>query len=196
MRAQSAEPRADVDLVLKLGGSLIAHPEHLASVLEIVRDSAADVRLVIVPGGGPFAEVVRDVDRTLGLSDEAAHWMAVLGMEQCAHLIASRLEGGVVASDRDGIRRAFDDGHVPVLALSRWLQDADPLPHSWDVTSDSIAAWVAGVTRARRLVLVKAPGAGPSNLVDAHFNQLRTPGVESVIVTADDVEGLRSALRR
>jgi aspartokinase-like uncharacterized kinase len=193
--AQSPEPRALVDVVLKLGGSLIAHPEYLAAVLAIVREAAQHLRLVIVPGGGPFANVVRDVDRALGLSDDAAHWMAVLGMEQCAHLIASRLEGSVLVSDPDGIRRALDLRHVAVLAPSRWLQDADPLPHTWDVTSDSIAAWVAGMTGARRLVLVKAPGAGPSNLVDGYFDRVGALNVETVIVTADDVARLRTALQ-
>jgi aspartokinase-like uncharacterized kinase len=194
-RAESQEHKPDVDIVVKLGGSLIAHPEHLEAVLAIVREAACRVALVVVPGGGPFADVVRDVDRTLGLSDEAAHWMAVLGMDQFAHFIGSRLDDGAVVHDRDGIRRTIDRGLVPVLAPSRWLQETDPLPHSWDVTSDSIAAWVAMITGAPRLVLVKAPGAGPSNLVDAYFHQLESRNVEPVIVTADDVDGLRSALR-
>jgi aspartokinase-like uncharacterized kinase len=194
-RAESQKPKADVDIVVKLGGSLIAHPDHLEAVLAIVREAACRVRLVVVPGGGPFADVVRDVDRTLGLSDNAAHWMAVLGMDQFAHLIGFRLDDGTVVHDRDGIRRGIDQGLVPVLAPSRWLQETDPLPHSWDVTSDSIAAWVAMMTGAPRLVLVKAPGAGPSNLVDAYFHHLESHNVEPVIVTADDVDGLRSALR-
>ena len=193
--AQSPEPKADVDIVVKLGGSLIAHPQHLEAVLAIVREAACRVRLVVVPGGGPFADVVRDVDRTLGLSDDAAHWMAVLGMDQFAHLIHSRLEGVALVSDRDGIRRGIDQGLVPVLAPSRWLQETDPLPHRWEVTSDSIAAWVAVMTGAPRLVLVKAPGAGPSNLVDAYFHHFNAHMVQSVVVTADDVDSLRSALR-
>ena len=193
-RAPSREPKADVDIVVKLGGSLIAHPEHLEAVLAIVREAACRMRLVVVPGGGPFADVVRDVDRTLGLSDDAAHWMAVLGMDQFAHLIASRLEGGEVVSDRDGIRRVIDRRLVPVLAPSRWLQEVDSLPHSWEVTSDSIAAWVALMTGAPRVVLIKAPGAGPSNLVDAYFHHFDGHNVEPVVVTADDVDGLRSAL--
>ena len=74
---------------------------------------------------------------------------------------------------------------MPVLAPYRWLRDGDALPHTWEVTSDSIAAWVAGELGARRLVLVKAPGA-TGDLVDKYFEQARRPGVESCVVTADD----------
>ena len=35
------------------------------------------------------------------------------------------------------------------------MRSADALPHSWEVTSDSIAAFVAGALDAGRLVLIK-----------------------------------------
>ena len=84
-------------------------------------------------------------------------------------------------------------GRVPVLAPSRWLRDADPLPHSWDVTSDSLAAWIAGVVGARRLVLIKPPGAS-GQVVDAYFSGTLPASVKAVIVTADRLDELRSAL--
>ena len=48
---------------------------------------------------------------------------------------------------------------MPVLLPSALLAERDPLPASWAVTPDSIAAWVAGAAGAGRLVLVK-PVAG------------------------------------
>jgi aspartokinase-like uncharacterized kinase len=160
--------------------------------------------LLIVPGGGPFADAVREVDRRLaaherlGLGDEAAHWMAVLAMDQHAHLIAARLAGAVVVTDPGEIRDAFNARHIPVLAPYRWLREADPLPHSWDVTSDSIAAWVAGRVGACRLVLVKPPGLRPStdgHGVDAYFSRAVPAGVRSLIVPADQIDVLNAALR-
>ena len=58
-------------------------------------------------------------------------------------------------------------GRVPVIAPYRWLREADPLPHSWDVTSDSIAAWLASALGAARLVLVKPPGATGDDALSA-----------------------------
>ncbi|MGH7649286.1 MAG: hypothetical protein ACREND_14305, partial [Gemmatimonadaceae bacterium] len=74
----------------------------------------------------------------------------------------------------------------------RWLRARDPLPHSWDVTSDSIAAWVAGELHARRLVLVKPAVAEQAALVDAYFQRALPNGVEVVIA---DAPGLTEALR-
>ena len=135
---------------MKVGGGVLAHPEHFEASLAAIASAAERRRLLVVPGGGPFADAVRAVDRRFKLPDDTAHWMAVLAMDQYAHLIVARLTGGeLVAAPREVVA-ALRAGHVPVLAPSRWLREADPLPHSWMVTSDSIAAWVGGTVGARR----------------------------------------------
>jgi aspartokinase-like uncharacterized kinase len=174
-------------------------------------------RLLVVPGGGPFADAVRDVDSRIGLSDDAAHWMALLAMDQYAILVASRLAGSVLVTKRHEIADALDASvrRIPVLAPYRWLREADPLPHNWTVTSDSISAWIAGRVDARRLVLIKPAGAplrlaygtgatgfgesaqkaAASELVDAYFPQALPPQVRFVMVAgADQKEALRLAL--
>ncbi len=173
------------DVVIKVGGSLLADLEQLNVVLAAIAHAARTRRVLIVPGGGPFADAVREVDRRMGLPDDASHWMAVLAMDQYAHVLASRLSDGVVVTAVIDAVRMLDAGRIPVLAPSRWLADVDPLPHSWDVTSDSVAAWVAGQTNARVLILVKAPGASGPDIVDRHFAQVVPAHIVPVVVTAD-----------
>lgn len=184
-----------VDIVVKIGGGVLAHPDRFEAALDVIREAGRDRRLLIVPGGGPFADTVRDVDRRFRLPDDVTHWMAILAMDQYAHFLHSRLAGSAVVSGPDEIAAALDAGHVPVLAPSGWLRAADPLPHTWDVTSDSIAAWVAGEVGAPRLVLVKPPGAPDDDLVDGHFSHALSAHVTPVTVTADRLDALRSALR-
>jgi aspartokinase-like uncharacterized kinase len=172
-----------VDVVVKIGGALLAHPQEFSSVLTTVAEVARERRVLIVPGGGPFADVVRDI--TLRPSDEAAHWMATLGMDQHAYLIADRLDTAAVVETPPTIAAAIEGGQLPVLAPFRWLSRVDPLPHSWDVTSDSIAAWVAGELSAQLLVLVKPPGATGDRLVDGYFQRALPPGADVRIVSAD-----------
>ena len=196
---RSSEPEAidaRVDVVVKIGGGLLSNPRQLDPVLSAVCAVAGARRVLVVPGGGPFADTVRSLDRQLPLSDDAAHWMAVLGMDQFAHLIAARLDGAVFSETPHEIASALDRGKVPILAPSRWLRAADPLPHAWDVTSDSIAAWVAGRVGASQLVLVKPSGVRPSGgqLVDAYFARTLPAHVGSVIVAADQIQALQLAL--
>ena len=186
---------AIVEMVVKVGGGVLAHGKLFDAALASIGAAARDRRLLVVPGGGPFADAVREVDRRLRLPDDAAHWMAVLAMDQYAHLVAARLARGVVVEEPREIATALSAGHVPVLAPSRWLRRADPLPHAWTVTSDSIAAWVAGRVGARRLVLVKPPGATVGELVDAYFPRALPAHVTPLIVPADQEEALGSALR-
>jgi aspartokinase-like uncharacterized kinase len=185
---------AIVDIVVKVGGGLLGAPAHFDAVLAAIAHASSASRILIVPGGGPFAETVRQVDREFGLTDDAAHWMAVLAMDQYAHLITSRVPRGALATDASEVAAAFSAALVPVLAISRWLRDADPLPHTWAVTSDSIAAWVASAVGARRLVLVKPPEARSRGAVDAYFDRALTAGVTSTVVPADDPGALRLAL--
>jgi len=195
--SNDTDAAAAVETVVKLGGGVLAHGAHFDAALAEIGAAARERRLLVVTGGGPFADAVRQVDRRLGLSDDAAHWMAVLAMDQYAHLVAARLAGGVLVAEPREIAIALGagPGTVPVLAPYRWLREADPLPHAWTVSSDSIAAWVAGAVGARRVVLVKPPGASGSELVDAYFARALPAQVTSVIVPADDLDALQSALR-
>jgi probable H4MPT-linked C1 transfer pathway protein len=183
-----------IEIVVKLGGGVLAHAGHFDAALAAIGAAAGDRRLLVVPGGGLFADAVRQVDRRLRLSDDAAHWMAVLAMDQYAHLVTARLAGSVLVTEKREIATAHEAGLVPVLAPSRWLREADPLPHSWDVTSDSIAAWVAGAVGARRLVLIKPPNAAGGDLVDGYFSRALPPQLTTVIVGADQVDALHAAL--
>src|SRR5439155_15008290 len=147
------------------------------------------------PGGGPFAEAVRQMFKRIKIGEDAAHWMAVLGMDQSAHALAARLPEAALVDGDGGIAAALQANRLPVLAPYRWLRAADPLPHSWEVTSDSIASWLAGQLGARRVVLIKPAHADPKKLVDSYFLRTLPHGVEHLIVTADDIGQLDVALR-
>jgi aspartokinase-like uncharacterized kinase len=179
---------ASFDTVVKVGGAALRDPGILEGVALALTALASRVPVLVVPGGGPFADAVRDADRRFSLSDDAAHWMAILAMDQAAALLADRFVSGRRVTSPEAARAALLDGSVPVLAPGRWLRECDPLPHSWAATSDSVAAGVAGRLGARRLVLVKPPGSDlghPEALVDPCFKARLPAGLEWSVVTAD-----------
>lgn len=143
--------------VVKLGGSLALNPA-LKDWLEVLAREGGG-RVVIVPGGGPFADAVRAVHRHWGLPDPVAHRMALLAMEQY---------GLMLAGMQPGLRTAYTAEEMADVLVRRavavWLPTrmaAGPEGHdieeSWNATSDSLAAWLAGQLKARHLVLVKSP---------------------------------------
>jgi (4-(4-[2-(gamma-L-glutamylamino)ethyl]phenoxymethyl)furan-2-yl)methanamine synthase len=180
-----------IDVVVKVGGSLLAHDEALRAVLDLLDRSSGTL---VVPGGGPYADDVRAAYARGDLDDHGAHWAAVFAMEQYAGVLVDRMRRAIRVTTAREARVAMACGGRPVLMAERWLREADPLPHSWNVTSDSIAAWVAGQAGARRLVLIKPPGA-IGNLVDAYFERALPAGLDVHVVPADQMERLRDALK-
>lgn len=133
-------------IVVKIGGSLIHRAGEI--VKEIVDYSnAAGETILIVPGGSVFADTVRKVKA----SDEASHWMAILAMEQYGYYIADGGDAELVDDIRVG------EGAYILLPYA-FLKKKDELPHTWDVTSDTIAAWVAHELGARYIKLTDVDG--------------------------------------
>jgi len=200
------------EAVIKVGGSLAGDPglPHLLETLGAL--AAVGHRLVLVPGGGPFADAVRAACAAHDPGPSAAHWMAILAMDQYAHLLAARTPGAALVVGPEEVAGALAAGRMAVLAPYAWLRAADPLPHSWDVTSDSIAAWVAARLGAPRLVLLKSVDGirdeagtvlarvercalGGRDEVDAYFAQALEPGTACWIVNGRRPERLRELLR-
>lgn len=186
-----------IDLVVKVGGALLRNATAYDDVVHALSTRGRAAPMLVVPGGGPFADAVRVADRALAFGDDAAHWMAVLAMDQHAHLLAGRVSDSAVVANIDEISAAIAGGLLPVLAPYAWLRAADPLPHSWDVTSDSVAAWVAGTVGARRLVLIKI-GAGEAGgathavdrYVDPYFARAVPSGTKVTIVPPGGVRDI------
>ncbi|HJH31668.1 MAG TPA: amino acid kinase [Methanosarcinaceae archaeon] len=128
-----------MNVVVKLGGSLISSaPDIVNQLLEYAQTSKdRDVAILIVPGGGIFADKVRSVSEKYDIGDGAAHWMAILAMEQYGYYLTDKTGAKGIESIND-----LPCG-VSILLPYRLLKETDELAHSWDVTSDAIAAWVA-----------------------------------------------------
>jgi aspartokinase-like uncharacterized kinase len=166
-----------VVIVVKVGGSLFDHPA-LGAGLRAYVASLTPAEVLLVPGGGPVADAVRELDRVHALGEEASHWLALRSLSVTADLLKEllaredgRAEPGRSQDDRlrllDPFAFALEDESRP-----------GALPHSWSVTTDSIAARAAVVFRAGRLVLLKSvdvppdtpwPEAAAKGWVDAHF---------------------------
>jgi 5-(aminomethyl)-3-furanmethanol phosphate kinase len=182
--------RGLIDLtVVKFGGSY-AFSTNLKNWIDAVAACAG--RVVVAPGGGLFADAVRTAQARMGFDDRAAHQMALLAMEQYGCALANLGAGLRLAASATAIRRVLLDGGVPVWSATRMVCAAKDIPGSWEVTSDSLAAWLAGRIGAKRVLLVKRVEPPPGRLraqdlvadgiVDPAFPRfLRASGAEASI---------------
>lgn len=185
--------------VVKLGGSLLHDPLLPAWLSRLATQGAGQT--VVVPGGGPFADAARALQKEWRVGDLCAHNMAVLGMAQCAHLLHGLEPRLALADSEADLRACLDEGRAAIwlpLFLQRHAPDALT---SWDVTSDSLAAWLALRLGARAVVLVKscpvpaqatAAELATAGIVDRAFpgyaDQCARAGIACTVLTRSDID--------
>lgn len=141
--------------VVKIGGSLSAAPDRRRRLLNAIADGTQGA-CIVVPGGGGFAEAVREDQIRDGFDDATAHRLALDAMGRMAALFRE-IEPKLI--------RTVDPWNEGPRSIARvWdpaaLRDGHPdIPETWDVTSDSLALWLAARLGARRCVLVKSVNA-------------------------------------
>ncbi len=183
--------------VLKLGGSLLDLPDLAVKVRQVLNHLHGDLPLLIC-GGGAAADLVRQWHRDFQLDEEQAHWLALEAIRLNQRLLLELLPECELVASRESAAAAWQRERLPLLDLAAFVRDeefslaeAERLPHNWNVTSDSLAAWVAIRWPARRLVLLKSAelpttdsrlsfrAAVDLGFIDAHF-----PALEPDLPTA------------
>ena len=140
--------------VIKVGGSLSEDSASLTTLCQELGALAKSYRMLVVPGGGKFADVVREFYHNFVLSDTVVHKMAILSMDQFGLFLSSITPNSQTTYVLEEARRFSSAGILPIILPSRLMFQKDPLEHSWNVTSDSIAAYIAGLLLAKKLILV------------------------------------------
>ena len=161
--------------VVKVGGSLFDLPE-LGSRLQAIISQLADWRLCFVAGGGALADVVRSLQPIHGLKDSVAHRMAMSSLRVGERLLCELVPGSTIARNLTEANDTLDQSKHAVIQAAEFVSygaQQRALAENWDVTSDSIAAWVAGRMDATKLLLLKSTDPPDdlrhSNRVDAAF---------------------------
>jgi aspartokinase-like uncharacterized kinase len=187
-------------IVVKVGGSLYDWPPLGERLSEFLESFQAEV--CIIPGGGAAAEAVRRWDEIHLLGEEESHRLAIQAMtlsgRYLAALLAGRASGGF-GKDLAQPSFARPANKVEILEVETWMRCHDTLPHSWDVTSDSIAAHVAIEMKASKLILLKSTDmiydswrdAADHEFVDHYF-----PTIANRIQCPIEIVNLRGAALR
>jgi aspartokinase-like uncharacterized kinase len=140
--------------VIKVGGSIALHPEKLRALCTKISEESKKHRLIVVPGGGEFADTVRTLDKQFSLSCIVSHKMAVLGMDQYGLMLSDLIPNSVTVSKLEEVKYFLDKSKLPIFLPSNLVLSEDPLENSWEVTSDSIAVYLAHRMQVHKVLLV------------------------------------------
>lgn len=165
-------------VVVKIGGSLMRSNAAVRLLERWPRSPAT--RCIVVPGGGIFADAIRTAQAELGFSDATAHRLALMAMEMSARVLTDSTPGFLCASTLPEFVDVWNGGQTPVWTPMALAAEAPEIAQTWDVTSDSLAAWLAARVDATRLVVVKscvvpdgmgqdAAGLATAGIVDRSF---------------------------
>jgi hypothetical protein len=200
--AQSNESEVMDMWVVKIGGSL-SHDPSLRDWLTQLWEVGGG-RVVIVPGGGDFADSVREYQREWQFDDLAAHNMCLLAMTQYALMMQAVLPELVLATSEELIRRALRNGKVAVWMPVCMMRVTPDSMTNWDTTSDSLAAWLSTSLNAERLMVVKSCPVGANvplvtlasnGVVDASFvHYVEEANYEVELFSKTDVALVRERL--
>jgi len=121
-------------------------------------DSLRDTNCLIINGGGNFANLIREYDEKIGFSNHITHEVAIDSMDIMAKLLNDKFEFTEIVYDLDEAKKVADSNKIPILACSKLIKDLDPFEHSWNVSSDSIAAYFSNILDAKLLIATNVDG--------------------------------------
>ena len=180
--AGSRGPTVNLIRVIKIGGSLLRRERLLFDLQHWQANLTGPMVNVWLTGGGLAVDAIREQYRVQRLSDTAAHWASIEAMDDNAAMLARYLPDWQITDTPEKILQLTNEhnsrspqqslsgtyeisqsGENWLLQTRRWIAsvsgrlDTQPqLPCNWDVTSDSIAAWVAIQLHASQLILLKS----------------------------------------
>ena len=134
-------------------------------------NSLKSTNCLIINGGGDFANFIRRYDSEIGFSNHITHEVAIDSMDIIAKLLNDKFKFTKIVYDLDEAKKVANLNKIPILACSKVLKELDPFEHSWNVSSDSIAAYISNLLEAKLLIATNVDGiyTRKPTLVNSNF---------------------------
>ncbi|MFX1287347.1 MAG: hypothetical protein ACFFFY_02145, partial [Promethearchaeota archaeon] len=142
--------------IFKIGGKILENRDYLNSTisqLTSIYEKFLISKIILIAGGGSYANLIRKVDRKFKLGDNLSHWMAIYTMDINGRKIGKYFPRISKTRQFEDIKKA--QRIFTVFLPYRFLKESDELPHSWAVTSDSITLYLAHKLGISQCFLIK-----------------------------------------
>lgn len=142
--------------IFKVGGSILEHPKYLKntiSQIQLLVQEKLIQTVIIISGGGSYANFIRDLDKQLEIGSTIAHWMAIYAMDYNGTKIWQQYPSIKLTNNFEELKKK--DYQISIFLPLNYLKELDPLPHSWDVTSDAITLFLTHKLQLEQSFLIK-----------------------------------------
>ena len=165
-------------ILVKLGGAIIEHENNLTSSINqfqtLIFKKNIIKKVIIIPGGGNYANFIRYIDKKSHLGDDLAHWEAILAMNWNAFNIHNKIRNTNLISEFSSLQKTLnansESGEIIIFQPFAYLKYKDELPHRWTITSDSIALYIANKCSLNICYLIK----DVDGIFDKNFELIKT----------------------
>jgi aspartokinase-like uncharacterized kinase len=142
--------------VFKIGGKILDHFEDLQSTVsqlsQLYEEKVLD-KIILIPGGGSFANFIRKIYSELKFTEEIAHWMGIISMNYNGLELNKKFPNLPVIENINNLKE--NENLFCIFLPYEFLKENDKLPHSWNVTSDSISLFIAKELGLNECILIK-----------------------------------------
>ncbi|MFX1495875.1 MAG: hypothetical protein ACFFBZ_16445 [Promethearchaeota archaeon] len=142
--------------LFKIGGKILEDFENLNSTisqLEQLYDENLIDKIVLIPGGGSFANFIRKIYNELKFTEEIAHWMGIISMNYNGLELNKKFPNLEVIENYSRLKK--NHRFFCIFLPYEFIKENDKLPHSWDVTSDSISLFISKYLGLNECFLIK-----------------------------------------
>ncbi len=144
-------------IIAKIGGKIFENHENLEYTLnqfkKLLYEKKVIDKLIIIPGGGSYANFIRILDRKLDIGDDLSHWMAIFAMNCNGDAISREYKDIKCIKDIEELKESNE--FISIFLPFDFIFQTDELPHSWSVTSDSLAIYIASILKLNHCFLIK-----------------------------------------
>ncbi len=149
--------------LVKIGGNILESQQNISTTISqlnvLLYKLKKFQKIIIIPGGGEYANFVRYIDNNLSIGDTLAHWEAILAMDKNAENLHRQFPLILLIDNFSNLyEHVREQSATPKLIIFQpffFLYNNNELPHDWNVTSDSIALYLAFKLKLNICYLIK-----------------------------------------
>ncbi len=186
-------------IIVKIGGKILENKENLESTIaqfKHICENDIVQKIIIIPGGGTYANFVRKIDEKISIGDDLSHWMAIFAMN-CNGIELSQKYNDIKFFDNLGELKKSNE-RIAIFLPYDFINQRDELPHIWDVTSDSITLYIAHHLGLKDCFLIKDIDGIISNnneilreLTTSEYNNLKN--TNKILTIDEDQEKIKDS---